>query len=54
MAIADRTSISAKDRACPSLADTMRFACMGHGGSASGGRHHFLAVMSFNTALSMT
>jgi hypothetical protein len=45
-------AVGAKHRTGSSLADTMRFACIGHSGSASGGRHHFLAVMSFSTALS--
>jgi hypothetical protein len=30
----------------------VRIARSGHRSSARGGRHHFLAVMSFNTALS--
>src|SRR6185312_12762215 len=52
MAIAHRSAIGADDRTGPPLADPVRLTRNGHRGSACGGRHHFLDVMSFSTALS--
>jgi hypothetical protein len=51
MAIAHRSAIGTDDRTGP-LADPVRLTRSGHRGSLSGGRHHFLGVMSFSTALS--
>ena len=52
MAVAHRAAIGTDDRTGPPLADPVRLARSGHRGSPSGGRHHFLDVMSFSTALS--
>ena len=52
MAIARGAAIDAKDRTVPPLADAVRFSRGTHRGSPSGGRHHFLDVISFSTALS--